>query len=222
MGKLEYIAEKQVSALGSAPVQMKCRSLYYAGVWCMGVFLLFTFPSIAQTSPSVLEFDPSQTTVSFTLGDVLHTVHGGFALKRGKVSYNSESGDISGEIVVDATSGHSGNNLRDKKMHKDVLESAKYPEMIFRPDRAEGKVGMLGTSTVKVHGTFTVHGSDHEMTLPIQVEMAADHWTATTHFVIPYEKWGMKNPSTFILRVSESVEIDVHASGKIPATSVGN
>jgi hypothetical protein len=32
----------------------------------------------------------------------------------------------------------------------------------------------------------------------------------------------MKNPSTFILRVSESVEIDVHASGKIPATSVGN
>ncbi len=222
MGKLEFIDGKQVSLLRSAPVEITWQIPYHSVVWCTVFLLALTLPSIAQTTPSVLEFDPSQTTVSFTLGDVLHTVHGGFALKRGNVSYNSDSGDISGEIVVDATSGHSGNNLRDKKMHKDVLESAKYPEMIFRPDRAEGKVGMLGTSTVKVHGTFTVHGSDHEMTLPIQVEMAADHWTATTHFVIPYEKWGMKNPSTFILRVSESVEIDVHASGKIPATSVGN
>ncbi len=172
-------------------------------VWCR-----------AQTPEAVFEFLPLQTTVTFTLGDMVHNVHGTFALKRGKILYNPASGEISGEVVVDATSGHTGIGMRDRKMHKEVLESATYPDIIFRPDRVDGKVGMNGTSNVQVHGIFTIHGGDHEMTIPIQVDLAQDHWTATGHFVVPYTKWGIKNPSTFVLRVSESVAINVHASGK--------
>lgn len=171
--------------------------------------------SMAQTPDVVLEFVPSQTTIAFTLGDTLHTVHGAFALKSGEIKYNPASGEVSGEIVADAASGHSGNGMRDRKMHKDILESARFPDISFRPDRVEGKAGMQGTSTIQIHGIFSIHGSDHEMTMPVQVEMAPDHWIATTHFVVPYAKWGLKNPSTLILRVSESVEIDVRASGKI-------
>jgi polyisoprenoid-binding protein YceI len=172
----------------------------------------------AQT-PAVFEFLPSQSSVAFTLGDTVHTVHGSFSIKRGKVTYNPSTGEISGEVVLDATTAHTGNGMRDRKMHKEVLESAKYPEIVFRPDHVDGKVGMHGTSTVQVHGIFSIHGGDHEMTVPIQVDMASDHWIATGHFVVPYAKWGMKNPSTFILRVSESVEIDVHASGPNPQTA---
>lgn len=180
--------------------------------------LALTIGCGAQTQEAVFEFVPSQTTVSFTLGDVMHTVHGAFALKRGKITYNPSSGEISGEVVVDAASGHTGIGMRDRKMHKEVLESGKYPEIVFRPDRIDGRVGMHGISNVQVHGNFTVHGSDHELTIPVQVEMGPDHWTASGHFVVPYAKWGMKNPSTFVLRVSESVAIDVHTSGKIPQT----
>ena len=43
--------------------------------------------------------------------------------------------------------------------------------------------------------------------------MAPGYWTATLHFAIPYAKWGMKNSSTLFLRVSESVDIDLTASG---------
>jgi len=178
--------------------------------------ILAAIGSLAQTAEVTLEFVPARTTVGFTLGDTLHTVHGGFDLKRGRVNYNPSSGDVSGEIVLDATSGHSGNGMRDKKMHKEILESEKYPDIVFRPDRVEGKVLPEGASTVQVHGIFSIHGSDHEMTVPVQVEMAPDHRTTTAHFVVPYTKWGIKNPSTFILRVSESVEIDVHASGQNP------
>jgi hypothetical protein len=39
--------------------------------------------------------------------------------------------------------------------------------------------------------------------------------TATTHFEIPYVQWGMKNPSTFILRVSDKVDIDIRAVGRV-------
>ena len=59
-----------------------------------------------------------------------------------------------------------------------------------------------------------IHGDEHEITIPVQVEMSPGQWTATSHFTVPYVKWGMKNPSTLFLRVSESVDINVTAAGE--------
>jgi len=66
-----------------------------------------------------------------------------------------------------------------------------------------------------VQGMFSIHGADREITVPAEVETSGDHWTANVHFTIPYEKWGMKNPSTLFLRVSDSVDIDLMATGSI-------
>jgi polyisoprenoid-binding protein YceI len=185
--------------------------------------LLFAAASIAlgQAQELVLDFVPAKTSVKFTLGDTIHTVHGEFDLKRGGVHFNPDNGAISGEVVVDATSGRTGNGMRDRKMHKDILESASYPEVVFKPDRVDGKVSSQGKATIQVHGIFSIHGGAHEITIPLEVEMAQDHWTATVHFVVPYQQWGIKNPSTFILRVSESVEIDIQASGANPWAASG-
>src|SRR5436305_10623215 len=78
-----------------------------------------------------LEFDPSKTTIAFTLGDILHTVHGSFELKRGDVEYKIAAKSVSGNVIVDATSGQSGNHSRDRKMHKEILESARFPDINF-------------------------------------------------------------------------------------------
>ena len=169
-----------------------------------------------QAQEATLNFVPAQTTVNFTLGDVLHTVHGSFNLKFGQVHFAPASNAISGEIVVDAASGNSGSTTRDRKMHKEILESARYSELTFRPDRVEGRVLALGTSLVQVHGMFGIHGTEHEITVPAQVELASDHWSLTVHFVVPYAKWGMKDPSTFILRVEKTVDIDLYALGPNP------
>lgn len=163
-----------------------------------------------------LKFVPAKTTVNFTLGDILHTVHGVFDVKQGVVHFDPATNKISGEILVDATSGHSGSDGRDKKMHREVLESASYPDIVFRPDRVEGEVSDMAASTVQVHGMFSIHGAEHEITIPVRVEMSPGQWTATSHFTVPYVKWGMKNPSTFVLRVEQSVEIDIQASGETP------
>ena len=67
----------------------------------------------------------------------------------------------------------------------------------------------------EVHGIFSIHGTDHELTAPAEVEMRPDGWSATVHFAIPYVKWGRKNPSILFLRVSESVEIDWGIGGVV-------
>jgi polyisoprenoid-binding protein YceI len=172
--------------------------------------------SWGQAQEVTLNFVPEQATVNFSLGDVLHSVHGTFNLKSGQVHFDPSSNAIKGEIVVDAASGNSGSKGRDRKMHKEVLESDRYREVTFIPDRVEGTVVKAGTSNVQVHGMFGIHGDQHEITVPAQLEIAPDHWSLTVHFEVPYVKWGMKDPSTFVLRVQKTVEIDVHAAGPNP------
>lgn len=174
-------------------------------------------PAIAQDA--VLELDPAQTQVSFTLGDVLHTVRGTFRLKRGTVRFDPATGHASGLFVVDATSGNSGSNARDHKMHKDILESAQYPEVTFAPQQVQGQVLPQGDFKVQVLGSFTLHGVTRPLTLVIQAHLAGDRLTADTQFPVPYQDWGVKNPSTLFLRVDNTVNITIHAAGQLKLNS---
>lgn len=154
-----------------------------------------------------LVFDPAQTTVEFTLGDVLHTVRGTFKLKRGNIRIDPATGAASGEVVVDSASGQSGNSARDRRMHSQILESGRYPDIVFRPDRMQGSLPAQGAGSVKMHGIFQIHGADHEIILPVDVQAENGQYTAVLHFAVPYVQWGMKNPSTLMLRVSDKVNI---------------
>jgi polyisoprenoid-binding protein YceI len=183
------------------------------------VVVLSALPQHAAPQPPaseiVLGIDPAQSKVHWTLGSTFHTVHGTFALKKGTVHLDPASGKAGGEIVVYATSGDSGNDSRDKKMHKEVLESGQYPDVIFRPDRVEGKITPQGTFTVQVLGIFVLHGHEHELTVPVQAELAADHWTGSAKFSVPFIDWGLKNPSSFLLKVNHAVEIELELKGSL-------
>ena len=170
-----------------------------------------------QTSSSelLLEIDPAQRKVHWTLGTTLHAVHGTFALKKGLIRVDLATGTATGETIVDATSGSSGNDGRDRKMHKEILESSRYTDLVFRPDRVEGKIARQGISIVQVHGVFVLHGTEHEMTLPVQAELNADHWTAYSKFNVPFIDWGLKNPSNFFLKVNRAVEIELELKGSL-------
>ena len=102
---------------------------------CSALFAwLLLLPSMVAAQQITVNLDPAQTKIQWTLGAALHTVHGTFKLRSGSVTFDPQSGAASGEIIVDATSGESGNHSRDKKMHKEVLESQRYPEIIFSPN----------------------------------------------------------------------------------------
>src|ERR1700733_13188421 len=113
--------------------------------WIVPLILLVGWLGATAAAQEVaLKIDPSTSTVNFTLGDVLHTVRGTFKVTRGNLRFERASGKVSGEIVVDAKSGESGSGMRDRKMHKEVLESDRYPEIAFHPDRVDGQVSLQG------------------------------------------------------------------------------
>jgi len=153
---------------------------------------------------------PARTTVEFTLGATLHTVHGTFRLSSGRVGFDPVTGRASGELVVDSTSARTGNAARDTKLHGEILESARFPRIVFRPDRVEGTVAGQGISKVELHGSVEIHGVRHEVVVPVEVRASAGEYAGTASFGVPYVKWGMKNPSAFILRVSDHVDVAVH------------
>ncbi|HKM46547.1 MAG TPA: YceI family protein [Terriglobales bacterium] len=177
-----------------------------------------TLVAAQQAAPPVsrellLQLDPAGSGAEITLAGNLHTVKGSFLLKRGVIHFDPATGKASGEIAFDATSGKTGNSSRDNKMHKDVIESERYPEIVFRPDRADGTLATSGVSALQVHGMFTMHGAEHEVTFPVEVTFAGSAWSAQASFQVPYVRWGMKNPSVLFLRVDDLVQVRFHASG---------
>jgi len=176
------------------------------------VLLLGAIP-VASAQELTLNLDPGQSKARFTLSATAHAVHGSFNLKSGEIHFDPASGKASGAIVFDATSGQTGNQSRDHKMHKDVLQSEQYTEVAFHPDHAEGTLAAQGGSTLQVHGIFKIHGAEHELTVPVQLNLAADKWDATARFVVPYQAWGLKNPSSFFLRVGDAVDVELRCAG---------
>jgi polyisoprenoid-binding protein YceI len=75
-------------------------------------------------------------------------------------------------------------------------------------------VAPKGESEVEVHGVLRIHGRDHEITVPVRVKMQAASMTARAKFTLPYVSWGMKDPSTFVLQVDKSVNVDVTLEGR--------
>jgi polyisoprenoid-binding protein YceI len=189
------------------------RALAIFIVACYGV-LTIAPPACAQAY--VVNFDPAQTSITFTLDTTLHDVHGTFRLKSGQIHFDKSTGKASGTIIVDAQSGDTDNKSRDKKMHQEILESPKYPEIVFTPQQVRGSFDSQKASQVDVVGTFRIHGQEHDFTMTFAVQPASPtRLNCDTHFAIPYVKWGMKDASTFLLHANDTVDLEIHATAQI-------
>lgn len=162
-----------------------------------------------------INFDPAKTEINWTLAGNVHTVHGTFRLKEGRITFDPANGAVSGDLLVDAASGESGNSSRDKRMRNDVLESQRFPEIRLTPKNVEGSVRLRGHSVVRVSGIFLIHGTTHEVTIPIDVSFAGVNVSGSGKFSIPYVEWGMKDPSNFLFKVDKAVDVEIVAGGMV-------
>ena len=169
----------------------------------------------ALAQHETLSVNPDASQVAFTLGGTGHHVQGTFHVQKGTIDFDPSAQKISGSVVVAAGSGNSGEPSRDKKMNSDVLDTGHFAEVAFAPSSYQGTLAATGDSTIQVSGVFTLHGTAHDLTLPMQIHIDGTNLTAKGHFTVPYVKWGLKDPSIFILKVAKEVDIDLTLSGQV-------
>lgn len=163
----------------------------------------------------ILRLDPRATEIRFTLGATLHTVEGTVSLRAGEIRFDPGTGEASGRVVVDAASADTGNDRRDRDMHRKVLESGRYPEIVFFPERLGSGLDAGGGGTVTLAGRLEIHGGSHLLEIPAEVTVEGGRLTARATFAVPYVEWGMEDPSTLFLRVDKEVEVTVLAVGTL-------
>ena len=118
------------------------------------------------------------------------TVHGTFRLASGRLGFDADSGAAEGCVRVDARSGDSGNASRDRKMHEQILESLRYPEVSLRPTRVAGRLPAEGNGALSLQGWLSLRGTEHPVTLSLRVARSGSTVTAEAPLTIPYVAWG--------------------------------
>jgi polyisoprenoid-binding protein YceI len=176
---------------------------------------------LSPLSADTLTFtlDPAATTIELHFGATLHSVDGTLRAKQGTVELDPATGQASGRIVLDATSAQTGNGRRDQKMHAKILESAKYPEMVFTVERVSGVINLAGRSELELHGSLDMHGVKRPIDVVATAKTEGNRVTATGRVTIPYLEWGIADPSFFVLRVEKEVHVEIKAAGRLASSS---
>jgi len=184
----------------------------------MNKFALAIFLAIAPTvfaQQQTFTVNPDASQVAFALGGSGHHVNGTFHVQSGAIQFDSAAQKIAGSVVVAAGSGNSGEAGRDKNMNHDVLDVDHFAQITFAPSSYKGTLAPSGDSTIQVSGTFTLHGTPHEIMVPMQIHIDGSSLTAKGSFTVPYVQWGLKDPSIFMFKVAKEVGIDLTLTGQL-------
>lgn len=177
------------------------------------VALIFAQTALAQHQTFAVNPDASE--IKITLKTNHEIVNGTFHVQSGSVEFNPITEKIAGIVVVVASSGKTGNDSRDKKMNKDILKVDQYTTVSFAPKAYTGSIEPMGDSTIQVSGVFTLLGTPHDLTIPIQLHLEGKKATVKAQFVIPYVQWGLKNPSFLMWKAENDVMIDLNLTGQL-------
>ncbi len=173
-------------------------------------------PAAVLAQHQTFVINPDASEVKMTLKTTHEIVNGSFRVQSGSVEFDRSTPKMSGLITVAAGSGKTGNDSRDKKMYKDILKVEQYANVSFEPKSYAGTISPSGDSTIQVTGIFTLLGTPHEITVPMQVHLDVAGATAKSHFVVPYVQWGLKNPSFLIWKADNDVAIDLNLVDTVP------
>lgn len=179
----------------------------------LSLAVLLASPALAQHQTFAVNSDASD--VKIKLDTTHEVVNGTFHVQSGSINFDRTASHISGIVIVAAGSGKTGNDSRDKKMNKDILKVDEYATVSFEPKTYTGTIAASGDSTIQVGGVFTLLGTPHDLTIPMQIHIDGSKATARAHFVVPYVQWGLKNPSFMFWKAENDVAVDLNVVGQV-------
>ena len=179
----------------------------------LAVAVLLAQAAFAQHQTFAVNSDASE--VKIKLNTTHEVVNGTFHVQSGSINFDRTASHISGIVIVAAGSGKTGNDSRDKKMNREILKVDQFATVSFAPKAYTGTVAASGDSTIQVSGVFTLLGTPHDLTIPMQIQIDGSKATARAQFVVPYVQWGLKNPSFMFWKAENDVAVDLNVVGQV-------
>ena len=178
------------------------------------LFTLIVSPALLAQHQT-FTVNPDTSEVKIKLNTTHEVVEGTFHVQSGSIDFDRSALRMAGKVIVEAGTGKTGNDSRDKKMNKDILKVAQFATVSFAPKAYTGMIAASGDSTIQVSGVFTLLDMPHDLTIPMRIHTEGPKTTAKAHFVVPYVQWGLKNPSFLIWKAENNVDVDINLVGEI-------
>lgn len=177
--------------------------------------LLFAALAALGEEPAALHYvlRADGSDLHWELPATLHTVHGKAPQLAGTVSAEPGPGgkwQITSRIVVKAAAMETGNGSRDQKMREKILETDRFPEIVFESTRVATDLSRFRKGerfTVEVTGDLTVHGKASSIQLPVDVEVTSERVILTGTFPLNWRQYGLPDPSFGVVRVREPMKV---------------
>jgi polyisoprenoid-binding protein YceI len=170
---------------------------------------------VSQAQPVELHYaiDAAGSELTWELPATLHTVHGKAPEFSGAIDAAAgERGEwsIQARVVVKAAAMVTGNASRDRNMREKVLETDRFPEIVFEAHRVHADLSRLKPGerfTAEVEGDLTVHGKSAPIRVPVDVSVLADAVILEGSFALSWKQYGLHDPSFGIVTVRDPLKL---------------
>jgi polyisoprenoid-binding protein YceI len=179
--------------------------------WYVALLLSLFVPAFARAQ-STFEILPSKSSVTFTISTTFNEIEGKAKAFKGSLSIPDAKDLATGTtatITIDTKSMETGNKGRDKDMHKDVIESEKFPEIKIAIKKITADSALY---TYKISADITMHG----VTKSVDFKTSALSFAGTDGKLslsisgkvkINMSDWGMTPPSIVVNKVSPEIVV---------------
>jgi polyisoprenoid-binding protein YceI len=103
-----------------------------------------------------------------------------------------------------------GNEKRDRTMREKVLETDRFPEIVFEARQVTADLSRFKAGerlTAEVLGDLTVHGRPAAVRLPVEVYVFQDHVVLQGSFPLSWKQYGVSDPSFGIVTVKDPMKV---------------
>jgi len=120
-------------------------------------------------------------------------------------------------VILDPEVSESDRKKITRSMHEEVLESAKYPEAVFRStgltDVSEQRDGEI---RFQLRGDLTLHGQTRSVVIPVAVRRTAGQLKAVGRYTLRQTEFGIRPYSTAggAIKVKNDVVVDFQITAK--------
>jgi polyisoprenoid-binding protein YceI len=179
--------------------------------------------AIAGLSPAVLanetyRFDPSGSTIGFSVHQFLGTTHGKFAKFNGKIEVNREHPENSSVTAqIDVRSIDTRIKKRDDHLRSaEFFNVEKFPQITFK----SRSVKQTGPQSGDILGDLTIHGVTKPITLHVKLltplnETKQTRWAVTVDPITRRDFNLMFAPATeSVSGISQTVAINIEIEAK--------